>query len=110
MRNLTIALLTAALAFAAPNSGLQPGKADLKSAGALAFGPNGILFVGDVASASIFALDTQDTARCAGPACRSVEVKAINEKIAALVGSAADQIIINDIAVNPNSKNIYVSV
>ncbi len=111
MRSISIALLlTAALAFSAPNTSLTPGKAEIKSAGALAFGPDGILFVGDAASASIFALDTADAVKCTGPKCASVEVKAVNEKIAALLGTAADQIIINDVAVNPISKNVYMSI
>jgi hypothetical protein len=103
----TATLLTAAIAFSASTSGLTPGKADLKSAGSLAFGPDGILFVGDSMSASIFALDTNDNK--AGSATK-VEVKAINEKVAALLGTAPDQIIINDVAVNPISKNVYLSV
>ena len=55
-----VALMTAAGAAAEFTASLKPGKADLKSAGALAFGPEGILFVGDTAGAAIFALDTQD--------------------------------------------------
>jgi hypothetical protein len=104
------AILTAALAFSASTSSLTPGKAELKSAGALAFGPDGILFVGDSMSASIFALDTADAAKCDGAKCAKVEVKGVNEKIAALLGTAADQIIINDVAVNPISKNVYMSI
>jgi len=104
------AILTAALAFSASTSSLMPGKAELKSAGALAFGPDGILFVGDSMSASIFALDTADAAKCDGAKCAKVEVKGVNEKIAALLGTAADQIIINDVAVNPISKNVYMSI
>jgi hypothetical protein len=38
------------------------------------------------------------------------EVKAINEKIAAMFGTSADQIAINDLVVNPVSKNVYISV
>jgi hypothetical protein len=103
-------LLTAALAFSASTSSLTPGKAELKSAGALAFGPDGVLFVGDSASASIFALDTADAVKCTPPQCKAVEVKGVNEKIAALLGTAPDQIIINDMAVNPISKNVYMSI
>ena len=101
-------LCTAILAFCAETSTLQSGKADLKSAGALAFGPGGILFVGDTAGAAIWALDVQDNqaAKSAG----GVEVKGVNEKIAALLGTAPDQILINDTVVNPVSRNIYVSV
>jgi hypothetical protein len=79
----------------------------LKSAGSLAFGPDGVLFVGDSLSGAIFAIDTQD--RTASPA-GAVEVKALTEKIAAMLGTAPDQIQINDVAVNPASKKTYVSV
>ena len=42
--------------------GLKEGKPDLKSAGPLAFGPDGILFVGDTAGAALFAIDTGEKA------------------------------------------------
>src|ERR1044071_9750124 len=90
-------LLTAALAFGA--SGMTAGKADLKSAGALAFGPDGILFVGDSMGGEIFAIDTDD--RTKPTAQVKVDVCGVNEKIAALLGTAADQILINDVVVNP---------
>lgn len=98
----------AMLALSAPNPNLQTGKADLKAAGPLAFGPQNILFVGDTPGAAIWALDVQDR----GPAksAGSVEIKGVNEKIAALLGTAPDQILINDTAVHPVSKNIYISV
>ena len=87
---------------------MQTGKANLKSAGALAIGPDGVLFVGDSMGSAIFALDVNDHA--AGKASGSLEVKGINEKIAAMLGTTADQIAINDLAVNPGSKNVYVSL
>jgi len=111
-RILTIALLSLAVAFAyAPASNLgatlQPGKADLRSVGPLTFGPEGILFVGDPMGASIFALDTGDTKAGKGS---PVNVQGIDQKIAALLGTTADQILINDLAVNPISKRAYLSV
>src|SRR5215467_13431349 len=39
-----------------------------------------------------------------------VDIQGINQKIAALLGTSADQILINDMAVNPASKNVYISV
>src|SRR3954453_20477605 len=97
-----------AAVFAFGATTVQTGKAGLKSAGALAIGPDGVLFVGDSAGASIYALDVND--RAAAKSGGSLEVKAINEKIAAMLGIAADQIAINDVAVNPASKNVYVSL
>jgi hypothetical protein len=101
-------LCTAVLAVAASSTNLQPGKASLKSAGALAFGPDGILFVGDTPGAAIYALDVQD--HTPAKANGALAVTGINEKIAAMLGTSADQILINDTAVNPISKSVYVSV
>jgi hypothetical protein len=99
--------VTAGLALAG-DAGLKTGKVDLKSAGALAFGPNGLLFVGDTMGASVLALETGDKtpARSAG----AVEIKGINQKVAALLGTTADQILIQDVVVNPISRNTYLSV
>src|SRR5262249_59155907 len=99
-------LMVGIAAGAAATDTLKPGKADLKSAGVLAFGPDGILFVGDSMGAAIFALDTQDR----GPAksAGAVEIKGINEKIAAMLGTAPDQILINDMAVNPPSEKSFL--
>jgi hypothetical protein len=99
--------LAAALAFSATTAGMTAGKANLQSAGAMAFGPDGVLFVGDSLGAAVFAIDTADTKPAGAPA--KLEIKGINEKIAAMLGTAADQIAINDLKVNPVSKNIYLS-
>ena len=87
--------------------GLAAG-AELRSAGVMAFGPDGVLFVGDSAGAAVWAFETADKT----PATRGgrVEVKGINEKIAAMLGTTADQILIQDAVVNPISKKVYVSV
>ena len=87
---------------------LKAGKADIKFAGALAFGPDGVLFVGDSLGSAVYALDTGDRTPARGPI--EVDIKNIDGKIAAMLGASRDQILLNDIAVNPISKNIYVSV
>ena len=102
------AVFTCAAVLAFGASTMQSGKADLKSAGPLAFGPDGVLFVGDSLGAAIVALDVND--RTPAKSGGNLEIKGINEKIAALLGTAADQILINDVAVNPVSKNVYMSV
>jgi len=105
--------LTAALAIgvaarkpASPVADLPSGKVQLQSAGALAFGPDGILFVGDSVGGSIVAIDTQDRKAASGA---KINVQAVDQKIAALVGVTPDQIVINDLKVNPISKNVYLS-
>ncbi|MBI3684382.1 MAG: hypothetical protein HY235_28750 [Acidobacteria bacterium] len=101
-----LALLLLPATAANLSNSLKTGKAELKSAGPLAFGPEGILFVADPAAASIYALDTGDQ-KAGQPAA---EVEAINEKVAAFLGTTPDQILINDMAVNPASKKAYLSV
>ena len=102
-----VIVLCTAACLAAGTGDLKAGKADLRSAGPLAFGPEGVLFIGDSAGAAIFAVDTGDRKSSAGG---SVEIKGINEKVAALLGTAPDQIEIRDVAVNPISHNVYLSV
>src|SRR5687767_5148324 len=100
--------LAAVLAFAANTVGFKTGKPELKSAGPLAFGPDGVLFVGDSVSAAIFAIDTGDKTK--NSSAGTFDVKAINTKIAGLLGTTPDQILINDVIVNPLSKKVYISV
>jgi hypothetical protein len=97
----------AARPLTAATADLTSGKAQLQSAGPLAFGPDGILFVGDSVGASIVALDTDD--RTPGSAAK-FDIKGINAKIASLLGTSSDQILINDVKVNPISKKVYLSV
>jgi hypothetical protein len=105
---LTATLFTTAALSEDYSSSLKKGKAELQSAGALTFGPDGILFVGDSVGGAIFALATED--RASGSWQGSFEIKGIDQRAAALLGTTADQILINDMAVNPISKKVYLSV
>src|SRR6516165_2973634 len=104
---LTMAAVLCA-AMTAQGADLTKGTPELKSAGALAFGPNGLLFVGDASGARIFAIDTGD--RIADSAGGSIKVEAINEKVASLLGTDPSEVAINDLAVNPASGKAYLSV
>jgi len=100
--------MTAATVRAEAPKGLQQGKPELKSAGPLAFGPGGILFIGDSKAAAIVAVDTKDTSGDRAKA--SINVENIDQKIASLLGTRTDQVRIQDIAVNPASGKLYLSV
>jgi hypothetical protein len=108
LRTAAATLLTAAIAFAAGIPNGSTGKVQIKSAGALAFGNDGVLFIGDSIGGAVIAVETRDTQAAAKSS--AIEVKGINEKAAALLGTSPDQILINDVKVNPISKNIYLSV
>ena len=88
-------------------SSLTAGKAELQSAGVMTFGSNGVLFVADSLGATIYAIDTQD--RTASTAS-SMNVTGLRDKIAGLLGTTPDQVLVNDVVVNPISRNVYVSV
>jgi hypothetical protein len=79
-----------------------------QSIGPLAFGPGGVLYAGDKQAATIFALNLGAQAAGAVPGTKDVE--GIDAKIASLVGTAATEIAITDLAVHPTSKNTFLSV
>jgi hypothetical protein len=111
LRHLLPALLAAALLAGSVNgegAGLTKGTPDIKSAGPLAFGPKGILFIGDPQSAAIFAIDTGD--RTAAAETGRPKVEGLDGKIAAMLGVEPRQLQFNGLAVNPISGNTYLSV
>lgn len=81
---------------------------ELDSISALAFSPNGILFIGDSIKGEVFAIELEEKAVDSvtiPPAILDLE-----QKIALLVGAKASDILIHDMAVDPLSKNVYLSV
>jgi hypothetical protein len=88
--------------------GLKRGTAPVQSISAISFGPDGILFIGDSRSAMVFAVDTKD--KTAVEKAAVVEVKDIDKKIAAALGTETKNVRIQDMAVNPLSKKIYFAV
>src|SRR5688572_5208000 len=110
---LGFAAMAVLLLVAARNStdnpyGLKTGSPSIKSISAISFGPDGILFIGDSRSANVFAIDTKD--KTAVEKAAAVEIKNIDQKIAGALGTEVKNIRIQDIAVNPISKKIYVAV
>jgi len=81
---------------------------ELKSAGPLAFGPQGILFIGDPRAATIYAVDTGDRAK--PDSTSKPKVEGIDGQVASLLGTETKQVRIADLAVNPISGTTYLSV
>lgn len=82
--------------------------AAIKSISAMAFGPDGILFIGDSKSATVFAVNTKDLKQQKKPG--AIEIKNIDQKIAGALGTEVRNITITDMAVNPLSKRLYISI
>lgn len=101
----TIVLLFATICCSA-EWGMKMGDPGLKSAGPLAFGSDGVLFVGDIKAATVVAIDTGD--KDGSPNEVELHAHGLEKSIAKVVGS--EKISINDLAVNPASGVGYVSV
>jgi hypothetical protein len=86
-------------------AGTAPAAGPMKSASALAFGPDGVLFVGDPQAGAVLAVKTGDTAP-AGQA--DVTVEALSDKLAALFGTP--DVAVADLKVNPASGNLFLAV
>jgi hypothetical protein len=87
---------------------LTEGKPDIQRTGALAFGPQGVLFVGDTKSAAVFAIGTGDTEGDASKV--QINLDGVGEKLASLLSVAPGEVKVNDLAVNPLSGNVYLSL
>ncbi len=84
------------------------GTVSLTSIGPIAFAPDGVLLVSDPQSATIYAVKTGDSeaAAASGP----FEVADLGAKLASLLGAPIAEIPIHDMAVNPASGNVFLSV
>src|SRR5215471_10569361 len=92
----------------ADRHGLAPGTPDLRSVGPLAFGPDGVLFVADNISATIFAIGVDDSGDGGGSG--PIEIDHLGTRLAALLGCAEDDVVIRDLAIHPVSGAAYLSV
>jgi hypothetical protein len=86
-----------------PDAGPAP-----ESLGALTFGPNGVLFAADTQAATIYALELGDQAT--GTKAGAADVAAIDQKIAAVLGTTPDAVAVKDLVIHPVSHNAYLSV
>ncbi len=88
--------------------GLSVGTPAIKSVGSLAFGPEGILFVGDNVGAAIYAIDPGDSGESGGAA--PVDLENLDASLAAYLGCSREDVQIKDMAVHPTSNSVYLSV
>jgi hypothetical protein len=85
--------------------GLQVGRADIRSAGPITFGPDGILFLADNAAARVLAVDVADAG-----GSEPFDVDDVDARVGSFLGCAAGDVVIRDMAVHPVSRNVYLSV
>ena len=76
--------------------------------GPLTFGPDAVLFAADAQEVFIYALDLSQQVAGGVPGTRNVP--AVDDRIAALLGTDASNLIITDLAVHPGTRNAFISV
>ncbi|MGZ0165426.1 MAG: hypothetical protein ACKVII_15995 [Planctomycetales bacterium] len=108
----TVALLTALAVSSVGNAAnlwqLKTGTPDLKSAGNLTFGPDGIIFVGDSKGAAVFAIDTGAAkGKAAGV---TLDVAGVGDRVAKALNVSAKDVKVNDLAVNPATGQTFLAV
>jgi hypothetical protein len=113
IRILIAAALCGASAFSTAGAadlttGMKKGTPDLKSAGPATFAPQGILLVGDTQGAAIFAIAAGDAP--GGTSDQPVAIDKVDEKIAAVLGTTPKGLLINDLAVNPETGHAFLTV
>ena len=80
----------------------------MASIGPLVFSADGTLFAADNQDATIYALDLGAQAAGTTPGAKGTD--ALDQKLAAMLGTGAREITITDLAVHPRSRNAFVSV
>jgi hypothetical protein len=111
MRKLFAALLAVGVGAGASvgadlTTGMSKGTPEFKSISALAFGPDGVLFVGDPTAGTITAVATGDT-KAGGK--DEVAVDDLGKAAGGLLGVDAKDVVLNDVKVNPASGNVYLA-
>ena len=87
-------------------AGMKKGTPELKAICALAFGPDGVLFVADPTTVTVYAVATGDTK----PGDKGeVSVDKLDTAVADLLGTKPADVTINDVKVNPASGGVYLA-
>ncbi len=99
-------------ATAADHYGLEPQPLKLASAGPLAFGPDGILFVGDPQAATVHAIDTKAYRPSAAvdPQQAKYEIADVRAALAKTAGGEAADINVVDMAIDHEAGTLLLSI
>lgn len=87
---------------------MKKGTPDVKSISKLTFSDGGILFLGDSEGGNIYAIDLKDAEKSSFE--EGLTVADVESEIAGMLGTTAENVLIHDMAVNPVSRNTYLSV
>jgi hypothetical protein len=104
---LTLAIIASSSPTAAPAAAPSAPPA-FQTIGPLTFAPDGVLFAADTQAAAIYAVDLGSAATGGAPGTKAIA--AIDQQIAALLGTDVREIAVTDLAVHPKTRNAFISV
>ena len=101
-------LLLISVVAIASTPGMKKGNPEINSISVLTFNADGILFIGDSYGGRVFAIDLGDNEQSAND--KNLSIPDLEAEVAAFLGTTAENILIHDLATNPISQNVYLSV
>ncbi len=107
LRTCLVAFAVALLVGAPVHAAAQVGTPAVKSIEAIAFGPDGLLLIGDGKGAQVIAVETGDTKMSEWTVKEIVDIKG---QLAGRLGTMGKGIEIKKLAVNPASRKAYIAV
>jgi hypothetical protein len=93
---------------AAPSAAVSAATPAFASIGPLTFSADGTLFAADTQQATIYAVDLGGAATGGAPGVKSIA--ALDQQMAALLGTGVRDLSITDLAVHPKTHNAFLSV
>ena len=103
-----LSLLLVMVTVSAREPGMKKGTPDIVSISVLEFNKDGILFIGDSKGGNVFAVDLADNVPSDNE--KALTIADLEDQLAGMLGTTADNIMVHDMAINPVSQNIYLSV
>ena len=104
---LAVAIMASGSPAAAPPADTSAAPA-FTSIGPLTFGDDAVLFAADVQAAAIYAVDLGAAATSGVAGTKAIT--AVDQQIAALLGTDVREIAVTDLAVHPKTRNAFISV
>lgn len=106
---LTMTLILATVsAYCDSGEPFKKGTPDIKSISQLEFNDEGILFIGDSEGGIIYAIDLQDATKSQFQ--EAINIADLEGELAGMLGTSSENVLIHDMAINPISRNVYLSV
>jgi hypothetical protein len=107
LRRILFGLMAVALATATSRADTTKGDITLKSLSTLGFGPKGVLFIGDSEAGVVYAVNTPADKVSTS---KTLKLENVGQTFGDLMGVKAEDVVIKDLKVNPETSQVYVAV